>query len=465
MKRRSIIEPFKIKVVEPLPIRTVAERERILEAAGRNLFHVHAADVTFDFLTDSGTTAMSAAQWGAMMVADESYAGSKSFYRFEEVVRRITGYDHVIPTHQGRAAEHLVFSLHARAGDKVPSNSHFDTTRANLEQLGVEAVDLVCPEGMDPSAELPFKGNVDVARLEAFLIEHARRVPFVMTTITNNTAGGQPVSLANLRAVSALCRRFGVPFLLDACRFAENAWFIKSREPGQAARSAREIARDMFDLADGCLVSAKKDGMVNIGGFIALRGGAWIEGLRGRLILTEGFPTYGGLAARDLEAIAIGLDEVLDEAYLAYREAVTRYLADGLARAGVPTVRPPGGHAVYIDARSLLPHIPPAEFPAQVLAVELYRAEGIRSCEIGSVMFGKQPDGSFQPAAMELVRLAIPRRVYTQAHIDYVLEGIAELAARRDELCGLRIVEEPAFLRHFTARFAPVDRPVRSTAA
>ncbi len=449
VRRRSIVEPFKIKVVEPLPMRTVAEREAILEAAGRNLFAVHAADVTFDFLTDSGTAAMSAAQWGAMMVADESYAGSKSFYRFEEVVRRITGYRHVVPTHQGRAAEHLVFSLYAHAGDKVPSNNHFDTTRANLEQLGVEAVDLVCPEGRDPTIEHPFKGNVDLGRLEAFLVEHKGRVPFVMTTITNNTGGGQPVSLANLRAVSGLCRRAGVPFLLDACRFAENAWFIKSREPGQGDRNVRDIAREVFDLADGCLMSAKKDGLVNIGGFVALRDGAWVEALRGRLILTEGFPTYGGLAARDLEALAVGLDEVLDESYLAYREAVTRYLADGLARAGVPTVRPPGGHAVYLDARALLPHIPPHEFPAQALAVELYRAEGIRSCEIGSVMFGVH-------AAMELVRLAIPRRVYTQAHFDYVLEGIAELAERRASLRGLRIVEEPAFLRHFTARVAPV---------
>ncbi|MBS1122540.1 MAG: tyrosine phenol-lyase [Deltaproteobacteria bacterium] len=456
--RRSIIEPFKIKVVEPLPMRTVTEREQILAAADYNLFGIHAADVSFDFLTDSGTTAMSAAQWGGMMVADESYAGSRSFYRFEEVVRRITGYHHVIPTHQGRAAEHLVFSLHCKAGQLVPSNNHFDTTRANLEQLGVEAVDLVCAEGKDPTTEHPFKGNVDVARLEAFLLEHRGRVPFVMTTITNNTGGGQPVSLGNLRAVSAVCRRAGVPFLLDACRFAENAWFIKVREPGQQDRSPRDIARDVFDLADGCLVSAKKDGLVNIGGFIALRDGAWVPDLRSRLILTEGFPTYGGLAARDLEAIAIGLDEVLDESYLAYREGVIRYLADGCARAGVPTMRPPGGHAVYLDARALLPHVPPHEFPAQALAVELYRAEGVRSCEIGSVMFGQRPDGGFQPAAMELVRLAIPRRVYTQAHFDYVLEGIAEIAARRDQLGGLRIIEQPAFLRHFTARFAPIAR-------
>jgi tryptophanase len=451
---RSIIEPFKIKVVEPLPRRTVEDRERILTDAGYNLFAVHAADVTFDFLTDSGTSAMSAAQWGAMMTADESYAGSRSFYRFEEVVRRITGYRHVVPTHQGRAAEHLLFSLHCKPGQLVPSNNHFDTTRANLEQLGVEAVDLVCAEARDPALEYPFKGNVDVPRLDAFLREHRGRVPFVMTTITNNTGGGQPVSLANLRAVSALCRREGVPFVLDACRFAENAWFIKTREPDQRERDVRAIARDVFDLADGCIVSAKKDGLVNIGGFIALREAAWVPNLRSRLILTEGFPTYGGLAARDLEALAVGLDEVLDEAYLSYREAVTRYLADGLAAIGVPTVRPPGGHAVYIDARALLAHIPPDRFPAQALAIELYRAEGIRSCEIGSVMFGRRPDGSFQPAAMELVRLAIPRRVYTQAHFDYVLEGIAELAARRAGLHGVAIVEEPPFLRHFTARFA-----------
>jgi tyrosine phenol-lyase len=453
MSRRSIIEPFKIKVVEPLPLRTVAERERILADAGYNLFAVHAADVTFDFLTDSGTAAMSSAQWGAMLAAEEAYAGSRSFYRFEEVVRRITGYQHVIPTHQGRAAEHLLFSLHCKPGELVPSNNHFDTTRANLEQVGVAAVDLVCAEGGDPTLDRPFKGNVDVPRLEAFLVEHRGRVPFVMTTITNNTGGGQPVSLANLRAVSTVCRREGVPFLLDACRFAENAWFIKVREPGQHERDVRAIAREVFDLADGCLVSAKKDGLANIGGFIALRDGAWVPDLRSRLILTEGFPTYGGLAARDLEAMAVGLDEVLDEAYLGYREGVTRYVADGLLHAGVPIVRPPGGHAVYIDARALLQHIPPHEFPAQALAVELYRAEGIRSCEIGSVMFGKQPDGSFRPAAMELVRLAIPRRVYTQAHMDYVLEGIAEISDRRRSLRGMAIVEEPPFLRHFTARF------------
>ena len=456
MQHRTKIEPFKIKVVEPLPLRTIEDRERILGDVGYNLFGLHAADVTFDFLTDSGTSAMSAAQWGAMMVADESYAGSRSFYRFEEVVQRITGYRHVIPTHQGRAAEHLLFSLRCKAGLVVPSNNHFDTTRANLEQLGVEAVDLVCVQARDPTLEYPFKGNIDVPRLESCLREYAGRIPFVMMTITNNTGGGQPVSLENLRAVSNLCRSHGIPFLLDACRFAENAWFIKVREPGQGDRSAREIAREVFDLADGCLVSAKKDGLVNIGGFIALRADTWLTEIRNALILTEGFPTYGGLAARDLEALAVGLDEVLDERYLSYREAATRYLADGLASGGVPTVRPPGGHAVYIDARALLPQIAAHEFPAQALAIELYRAEGIRSCEIGSVMFGKTPDGAFRPAAMELVRLAIPRRVYTQAHFDYVVEGIADIARRRGDLRGVRITSEPRFLRHFTARFAPL---------
>jgi tryptophanase len=454
VRRRSIIEPFKIKVVEPLPMRTVAEREAVLARAGYNLFGIRAEDVTFDFLTDSGTTAMSAAQWGAMMVADESYAGSRSFYRFEEVVRRLTGYDHVIPTHQGRAAEHLLFSLHCERGQLVPSNNHFDTTRANLEALGVDAVDLVCPEAGDATSEYPFKGNVDIHRLEVLLREHAGRVPFVMTTVTNNTGGGQPVSLENLRGVSAACRRAGVPLLLDACRFAENAWFIKTREAGQEERTPRDIARDVFELADGCLVSAKKDGLVNIGGFIALRDGAWVPELRGRLILTEGFPTYGGLAARDLEALAVGLQEVLDDRYLAYREAVTRYVADGLARADVPIMHPPGGHAVYIDARALLGHLPAEQFPAQALAIELYRAEGIRSCEIGSVMFGKRPDGSFRPASHELVRLALPRRVYTQAHMDYVIEGIGLVADRRRDLRGVRILDEPPALRHFTARFA-----------
>lgn len=456
MKHRTIIEPFKIKVVEPLPMRTSEERARLLERAGYNLFGIPAKDVTFDFLTDSGTTAMSAAQWSAMMIADESYAGSQSFERFQATVRDITHYPHVIPTHQGRAAERLLFQALVTPGSKVPSNNHFDTTRANIEQLGGEAVDLVVEVARDPRNGDPFKGNIDLGKLEAFCSVHRERIPLGMLTITNNTGGGQPVSLENIRAAAAIYKKYGIPFVLDACRFAENTWFIKRREPGQADRTTREIAADIFAAADGCLISAKKDGMVNIGGFIALADDAWVEKLRAMLILTEGFPTYGGLAARDLEALAVGLYEALDERYLAYREGVTRYLADGLEKLGVPTMQPPGGHAVYIDARALLPHISPQEFPAQALAVELYRAEGVRTCEIGSVMFGRTVEGRFVPASLELVRLALPRRVYTQAHFDYVLEGVAEIAANARKLRGLRIVHEPPFLRHFTARFAPI---------
>ncbi|MFB3817609.1 MAG: tryptophanase [Candidatus Methylomirabilales bacterium] len=451
--RRTIIEPFKIKMVEPLPRRSREEREQVLQAAGHNLFLVPARDVTFDFLTDSGTTAMSAAQWGAMLGSDESYAGSTSFARFERAVRELTGYRHVIPTHQGRAAERLLFSHLVTPGSRIPSNSHFDTTRANIEQLGGEAVDLVIPEGRQPQHPHPFKGNMDLERLEAFCREPRGHIPCGMLTITNNTGGGQPVSLANLRAVSAIYRRHGIPFILDACRFAENSYFIKLREPGQAGRPVRQIARETFELADGCLMSAKKDALVNIGGFIALREGTWVDRLRSLLILTEGFPTYGGLAARDLEAIAVGLDEVLEEDYLAYRLAVSRYMAAGLNRLGIPTVQPPGGHAVYIDAKAFLPHIPPAQFPGQALVCELYRAEGIRSCEIGSVMFGKTVDGVFQPAAMELVRLAFPRRVYTQSHFDYILEGLEAVVAKKEAIRGMRLTYEPPFLRHFTARF------------
>lgn len=446
---RTIAEPFKVKVMEPLPFRTRAERERVLREAGWNLFLVPAREVTFDFLTDSGTTAMSAAQWAAMMIADESYAGSRSFEKFEAVVRDVTGFPHVIPTHQGRAAERLLFSTLVKRGDLVPSNNHFDTTRANLEHLGATAVDLVIAEGKDPRSRHPFKGNLDLDRLDAFCREHAGRIPLGMVTITNNSGGGQPVSLANLRGAAEIYRSHGIPFVIDACRFAENSWFVKVREPGQLHRTPRQIARDGFDLADACLVSAKKDGMVNIGGFIATRRADWLPALRSLLILTEGFPTYGGLAARDLEALAVGLEESLDERYLEYRVAVSRYMADGLERRGVPVMQPPGGHAVYIDARAFLPHLPAEALPAQALTCELYLALGVRACEIGSVMFG--------PAAtMELVRLAFPRRVYTQAHFDYILEGIEEVVARKDRIGGLRIVEEPPLLRHFTARFAPV---------
>jgi tyrosine phenol-lyase len=455
--RRTVIEPFKIKVIEPLTILSRPEREPILKAAGYNLFLVAAKDVTFDFLTDSGTTAMSAAQWSSIMVADESYAGSRSFHKFQAVVRALTGYEFVIPTHQGRAAERLICEAVVKRGMKIPSNNHFDTTRANIEFVGAEAVDLVIAEGRDPRSTHPFKGNIDLTKLRDFCAANAKDIPFGMITITNNTGGGQPVSLENIRGAAAIYKEFGIPFIIDACRFAENAYFIKVREPSQAGRSVRDIAHDVFALADGCMMSAKKDGLVNIGGFIALRNERWVETLRSLLILTEGFPTYGGLAARDLEALAVGLEEVLDERYLEYRLAVTRYLAERLNAAGIPTVQPPGGHAVYIDARAFLPHIPAEQFPGQSLVCELFLAEGIRSCEIGSAMFSKRSaDGTFVPAAMELVRLAIPRRVYTQSHMDYILEGIHEIVANKGKLRGLKLVYDPPFLRHFTARFEPI---------
>jgi len=451
--RKTIIEPFKIKVVEPLRFLNREERLSILEKAGFNLFLVKANDVTFDFLTDSGTTAMSAAQWGAMMVADESYAGSRSFEKFEKVVQNLTGYNYVIPTHQGRAAEKLLCSALIKPGMKIPSNNHFDTTRANIEQAGGEAVDLVITEGRDPKNTHPFKGNIDITRLDAFCKEFRSQIPFGMLTITNNTGGGQPASLENIRGTSEVYRKNGIPFIMDVCRFAENSFFIKQREKGQEKKSVKEIVQETFSLADGCMMSAKKDGLVNIGGFIALKKGLWLDQLRSLLILTEGFPTYGGLAARDLEALAVGLEEVLDENYLEYRLAVSRYMAEGLNKRGIPTVQPPGGHAVYIDAKSFLPNIPPERFPGQALVCELYLAEGIRGCEIGSAMFGKTVGGKFQASAMELVRLAFPRRVYTQSHFDYILEGLTELAARKSKIRGMELVYEPPFLRHFTARF------------
>lgn len=455
-QHRTIIEPFKIKSVEPLTIMSRAERAPLLHKAGYNLFALSAEHVTFDFLTDSGTTAMSANQWAAMMVADESYAGSRSFAKFERVVRALTGHQFVIPTHQGRAAERLLCEALVKPGMKVPSNNHFDTTRANIEFAGGEAVDLVIAEGRDPTSQHPFKGNIDLARLDAFLAANREVVPFGMMTLTNNTGGGQPASLENIRAVAALYKKHRVAFIIDACRFAENAYFIKLREDSQRDRSVREIAQEVFSLADGCYMSAKKDALVNIGGFIALHNKEWIESLRALLILTEGFPTYGGLAARDLEAMAVGLEEVLDEQYLSYRLAVSRYMAEGCNRIGIPTVQPAGGHAVYIDAKRFLPHIPPHEFPGQSLVCELYLAEGIRSCEIGSAMFGKFAAGSFVPAQMELVRLAFPRRVYTQSHFDYILEGLAELVARKGSLRGMRLTYDPPFLRHFTATFEPL---------
>ncbi len=456
MSFRTIIEPFRIHSTQAIKSITSEEREAALQRVGYNLFGLHGDDVLIDLLTDSGTGAMSSRQWAAMMDADESYAGSRSFYRFQDVVRDITGLKEVIPTHQGRAAERILFSVLVKAGQVVPNNTHFDTTRANIEFCGAEARDLVIPEGRIPAARHPFKGNMDVAALEATIKEVGRdRIPLVMVTVTNNSGGGQPVSLANLKAVRAVCDRHRLPLYLDACRFAENAYFIKLRDEGCAGKTARAIAREMFALADGCTMSAKKDGLANIGGFLAMNDPAVARECRNLLILTEGFPTYGGLAGYDLEAVATGLDEALDEEYLKYRLRSTAYLAERAEQGGVPVVQPPGGHAVYLDARALLPHIPAGQYPAQALAVELYRVGGVRGVEIGSVMFAKRhADGSETPAAMELVRLAVPRRTYTQSHIDYVGEVIAAVAQRKDALRGYRIVEQAPWLRHFTARFA-----------
>jgi tryptophanase len=453
---RTIIEPFRIHSVEPIRLTTVEQRDAALRAAGYNLFNLHADDVLIDLLTDSGTGAMSRDQWAAVQHGDESYAGSPSWFAFLEAVSELFPFRHVIPTHQGRAAEKILFSVVGGPGKVVPNNTHFDTTRANVEATGAEAVDLVIPEGRDPATIHPFKGNMDVAALDRLLAERGADVPVVFVTITNNSGGGQPVSLENLRAVRAVCDRHHVPLFLDACRFAENAWFIKLREPGQAERAIPDIVREMASLADGMTMSAKKDGLANIGGWLALDDDGLAEQCRNLLILTEGFPTYGGLAGRDLEAIAQGLREVVVEDYLRYRIRSTEYLGEALDRAGVPLVKPYGGHAIYLDARALLPHIPPLEYPGQALAIALYREGGIRGCEIGTVMFGRHPDGAEAPAAMDLVRLAIPRRTYTQSHIDYVIEVVRWVAERAADLRGLRIDEQPAALRHFTARFAPL---------
>ena len=451
MEMDTIIEPFRIKSVEPIQLTSRAERERLIRDAHYNLFNLHADDVIIDLLTDSGTSAMSAAQWAGLMQGDESYAGSPSYFRFEEAVKDLMPFEHVVPTHQGRAAERILMGIVAGPDAKIPSNTHFDTTRANIEATGAEAVDLVIEAGHTPDAEHPFKGNIDLDRLEALLDAEGDRVPVVMLTVTNNTGGGQPVSMANIRGTKALCDAYGVPLVLDACRFAENAYFIKQREEGYGTQSVKEIVREMFSHADGMTMSAKKDALVNIGGWLALDDDAWARKARNQLILTEGFPTYGGLAGRDLEAIAVGLQEIVDEDYLEYRMASTRYLGEALTELGVPIVKPVGGHAVYIDAKSLLPHIPPLDYPAQSLAVALYLTGGIRGVEIGSVMFGRQPDGSEKPADQELLRLAIPRRVYTQSHVDYVIECFEALVGRKDALCGYDITEEPPQLRHFTA--------------
>ncbi len=454
---RTIIEPFRIHSVEPIRITTRAERRTASAEAGYNLFNLHAADVLIDLLTDSGTGAMSRDQWAGIQHGDESYAGSPSWFVFLESVQALFPFRHVIPTHQGRAAEKILFSAIGGPGLAIPNNTHFDTTRANVEFTGAEAVDLVIPEGRQPALEHPFKGNMDLAALASFIESRGpENVPAVFVTVTNNSGGGQPVSLENLRGVRAVCDRFGLPLFLDACRFAENAWFIHEREPGQAGRPIPEIVREMAGLADGMTMSAKKDGLANIGGWLAMNDDDLAERCRNLLILTEGFPTYGGLAGRDLEAIAQGLREVVDEDYLRYRIRSTAYLGDALHGAGVPVVRPIGGHAVYLDARALLPHIPPLSYPGQALAVALYEVGGIRGCEIGTVMFGRHPDGTETPAAMDLVRLAIPRRTYTQSHIDYAIEVVLAVAERADELGGYRIADEPPALRHFTARFEPL---------
>jgi tryptophanase len=459
MPYTTIIEPFRIHSVQAIDLPDAAEREAALVRAGYNLFGLHADEVIIDLLTDSGTGAMSSEQWAGMMRGDESYAGSRSFFRFEAAVKDLTGFAEIIPTHQGRAAEKILFTVLVQQGDVVPNNTHFDTTRANVEYRGGEARDLVTADGLDPRAVLPFKGNMDLAALRSTIEEVGPdRIPLVMVTVTNNSGGGQPVSMENLRGVRSICDEYAIPLFLDACRFAENAWFIKTREQGYADHTPKQIAQEMFSLADGCTMSAKKDGLVNIGGFLAVNDPDLAMRARNLLILTEGFPTYGGLAGYDLEAIARGLEEVLDEDYLRYRIRSTEYLAEKVAAAGVPIVQPAGGHAVYVDAKALLPKVPPHEYPAQALAIELYRSGGVRGVEIGSVMFGRPSDdgGPDHPAPMELVRLAIPRRTYTQSHIDYVAEVVIGVAASADDITGYRIVDQAPWLRHFTARFAPV---------
>ena len=449
MPIQTIIEPFRIKSVEPIRWTTRPQREALLRAASYNLFLLAAEDVLIDLLTDSGTGAMSTEQWAGMMRGDESYAGSPSFLRFRDSVHEIFGYKHVIPTHQGRAAERILFNVMCKRGDVVPNNTHFDTTRANVEFVGAEAVDLPCAEAARPADEHPFKGNMDVAALEQLIARVGRdRVPLVMLTITNNSGGGQPVSMANARAVQAVCHKHRIPLYFDACRFAENSYFIKLREPGYERHSPKQIAREMFSLGDGCTMSAKKDGMANIGGFLCTNNDVLAAQEKNLLILTEGYPTYGGLAGRDLEAVGIGIQEALDEDYLKYRIASTGYLGRHISEAGVPIVQPPGGHAIYIDARAFLPHVAPEEFPGVALANELYLEGGIRSVEIGRLMFD-------QAARMDLVRLAIPRRTYTQSHIDYVVEVILEVWSRRQKIRGLRLLSGAPFLRHFTAELEP----------
>jgi tryptophanase len=455
---KTIIESFKIKTVEPIKMTTRPQREEIIKKAHYNPFLIRAEDVLIDLLTDSGTSAMSSEQWAAMMRGDESYAGAQSFFRFEAVVKEIFGFQHIIPTHQGRAAEKILFSIVGGKGKAILNNTHFDTTRANIEFSGAEAVDLVIPEGKVPSAIHPFKGNIDLQKLEESIKRiGAGNIPLVILTITNNSGGGQPVSMANVRAAKEICKRHNIPLFIDACRFAENAYFIKLREEGYANKKVYDIAREMFSYADGCTMSAKKDGLANIGGFLAMNNEEWAAAARNLLILTEGFATYGGLAGRDLEAIAVGLKEVLEEDYLKYRIRSITYFGEKLTSIGVPIFQPPGGHAIYIDAKAMLSHIPVEQYPGQALVAELFIEGGIRAVEIGSVMFGKKDPqtGKLIPAQMELVRLALPRRVYTQSHVDYCVEIIEEIYRRRHSIRGLKITEEPPFLRHFTAHFEP----------
>ena len=452
---KTLIEPFRIKSVEPIRMTTRAERERLLEEAKLNVFKLRAEDVLIDWLTDSGTGAMSSRQWGAIMEGDESYAGARSFFRLEKVIQDITGMQYFVPTHQGRAAEKVLFTAVCKQGDLVPNNCHFDTTRGNLEYLGVEALDLVEAVGLQPATIASFKGNIDLARAEEVLKKEGQRIPFGMLTVTNNTGGGQPVSMANIRAYAQLLKKYGKPFIMDVCRFAENAMFIKMREPGYENTSIKAIAQEMFSYADGATMSAKKDGMVNIGGFIVLRSDEWLDEVRSDLIMMEGFPTYGGMAGRDLEALAVGLEEGLDEDYLRYRLRTAEYLGEKLDAAGVGFVRPTGGHAVYIDAKSVLPNMSVEHYPAWALCNALYLEGGIRGVEIGSVMFGKRlQDGSETYHSMELVRLAFPRRMYTQSHFDYAAEVIAEVRQKADHIRGVKIIKQPKFLRHFTCECA-----------
>lgn len=458
MKAKTIIEPFKIKSVEPIRFTSREEREEIIKKAGYNPFMIHADDVLIDLLTDSGTSAMSAKQWSGIMEGDEAYAGSKSFYRFESAVNKITGMKFVIPTHQGRAAEKILFSIVAGPGKYIPNNTHFDTTRANIEFTGAEAVDFLNEIGKHPEQRADFKGNMDIEKLEAFIKEKGKEnIPLIMITVTNNSGGGQPVSMQNIRDVKSICKKYNIPLFLDACRFAENAYFIKKREKGYENKSALEIAQEMFSYADGATMSAKKDALVNIGGFLAMNDETLAMNCRNLLIVTEGFPTYGGLAGRDLEAVAQGLEEVLDEHYLQYRIRSVEYLGDKLISIGVPIIEPPGGHAIYIDAKRFLSNIPPEQYPGQSVVCELFLEGGIRAVEIGSVMFGKyDKNGKLIPAMMELVRLAIPRRVYTQSHVDYLIEVIEEVYKNRKNLKGYKITYEAPMLRHFTAKFEPL---------